>query len=158
MTKEDCCPQFNPAPWDEKEIKWENEKFIKDHVVCFFHIPLNFGTKMLKNVKAMEAANAIPTESEFIVLSNCDSMWGMDIYLKTTKDVPNAKTTAISGTFLAKVFEGHYKNTPAWIEEMKKYVTGRGKEMKDLFFYYTTCPKCAQKYGKNYVVLLAKTN
>jgi len=23
-------------------------------------------------------------------------------------------------------------------------------------FYYTTCPKCAEAYGKNYVVLLAE--
>ncbi len=24
------------------------------------------------------------------------------------------------------------------------------------FNYYTTCPKCAKKYGKNYVVILAQ--
>jgi len=28
--------------------------------------------------------------------------------------------------------------------------------MEKLFFFYTTCPKCAKAYGKNYVVLLAK--
>jgi hypothetical protein len=28
--------------------------------------------------------------------------------------------------------------------------------MQTLYCYYTTCPKCAKKYGKNYVVLLAK--
>ena len=158
MNKEICCPEFNPAPWNEKEIKWENEKFIKDHVTCFFHIPLNFGSKMVKNVTAMKALNAVPSESDFIVLSNNDSLWGMDIYLRTTKDVPFARTTTISGTFLSKVFEGPYKNTPAWVKEMKQHVTAKGKEIKDLFFYYTTCPKCARKYGKNYVVLLAKTN
>lgn len=85
-------------------------------------------------------------------------MWGMDIYLRTTKDVPSMKTTTISGTFLSKVFEGPYKNIPAWLAEMKHHVAAKGKEIKDLFFYYTTCPKCARKYGKNYVVLLAKTN
>lgn len=158
MDKETCCPEFNPAPWDEKEIKWENKKFIKDHVACFFHIPLNFGSKMVKNVNAMKEANAVPSGSEFIVLSKHDSMWGMDIYLKTIRDVPGAETSAISGTFLSKVFEGHYKNTPLWIKEMERYVTAKGQEIKDLFFYYTTCPKCAKKYGKNYVVLLAKTN
>jgi len=25
---------------------------------------------------------------------------------------------------------------------------------KTLYWYYTTCPKCAKKYGKNYVVPL----
>jgi len=25
-----------------------------------------------------------------------------------------------------------------------------------MYFFYTTCPKCAKKYGKNYVVILAE--
>ena len=25
-----------------------------------------------------------------------------------------------------------------------------------IFYYYPTCPKCAKKYGKNYVVIFAK--
>ena len=28
--------------------------------------------------------------------------------------------------------------------------------MQRLFFYYTTCPRCAKQYGKNYVVGLAQ--
>jgi hypothetical protein len=26
-----------------------------------------------------------------------------------------------------------------------------------MYMWYTTCPKCAKVYGKNYVVILAKT-
>ncbi len=158
MNKEKCCPKFDPTPWDEKEIVWENETFIKDHVICFLHIPINFGAKMIKNVKLMKAAGAMPAESEFIVLSSHDTLWGMDIYLRTKKEVPKANNAVISGNFLSKVFEGSYKNTPKWVEGMKKYVSDKKREIKDLYSYYTTCPKCAQKYGKNYVVLLAKVN
>ena len=32
----------------------------------------------------------------------------------------------------------------------------KGKVAKQLLFYYTTCPKCAKAYGKNYVVLFAQ--
>jgi hypothetical protein len=28
--------------------------------------------------------------------------------------------------------------------------------MEKMYFFYTTCPKCAKVYGKNYTVLLAK--
>jgi hypothetical protein len=58
---ETCCPQFNPEPWDGKQILWDAKKFVTDRVRSFLHI-----------------------------------------------------------------------------------------------FYYTTCPKCAKRYGKNYVVLLAQ--
>ncbi len=154
MNKETCCPPFNPEPWIDKEFTWTQEKFITDRVTCLFHIPINFGKKMVKNIKVMEALGAVP--DDFILLSNNDSLWGMDIHIKTTKEIPNARNTTISGTFLSKVFEGHYKNAPIWIKEIKDYVRSKGKEAKDLYFYYTTCPKCAKKYGKNYVVLLAQ--
>jgi hypothetical protein len=39
---------------------------------------------------------------------------------------------------------------------MKAYVEAQGKELKKMYFYYTTCPKCAKEYGKNYVVILAQ--
>jgi len=32
----------------------------------------------------------------------------------------------------------------------------QGNIGREGYFYYTTCPKCAKKYGKNYVVLLAQ--
>jgi len=64
--------------------------------------------------------------------------------------------TSISGTFLSKVFEGPYRNMRTWIEEMKDFVRSQGKSFRKLYFFYTTCPKCAKKYGKNYVVVLAQ--
>lgn len=45
---------------------------------------------------------------------------------------------------------------PAWIEEMKRYVTSKGRESKHLYFPCKTCPKCAKEYGKNCAVLLAQ--
>jgi hypothetical protein len=39
---------------------------------------------------------------------------------------------------------------------MLDYVRQREKQLKKLYFFYTTCPKCAKYYGKNYVVLLAQ--
>jgi hypothetical protein len=153
-----CCPEFDPAPWNEKELAWKDEPFVKDRVTCLFRIPLNFGGKLVKNVKRMEAADAVPPRPEFMVLSHCDSLWGMDIYIRAKKDVPGLSVERLSGIFLTKVFEGPFQDTGKWIAEMKKYVVSRSREMKDLFLYYTTCPKCARKFGKNYVVLLAKTS
>ena len=76
--------------------------------------------------------------------------------MSITKDMPGGKTATLSGTYLAKVFEGPYKDMGKWIKEMTAYLTGKGKTAKKLLFYYTTCPKCAKKYGKNYVVLMGQ--
>jgi hypothetical protein len=72
--------------------------------------------------------------------------------IDVSKDINQANMATLSGTFLSKVFEGSYKNMGKWIKEMHAYVAGKGTETKKLWFYYTTCPKCAKKYGKNYVV------
>ena len=61
-----------------------------------------------------------------------------------------------SATYLAKVFEGPYRNMGKWVAEMKSFVQGRGKVLRKLYFFYTTCPKCAKKHGQNYVVILAQ--
>ena len=40
--------------------------------------------------------------------------------------------------------------------ETQEYVTAQGQQMRKLYFFYTTCPKCAKHYGKNYVVAFAE--
>jgi len=150
----ECCPRFDPGPWDGKELSWKDRKFVKDRVRSFLHIPLNFGLVMRRNVRLIEAAGAKP--DDMIVLSDENSLWGADVYISVSRDVPNANNVTISGTFLSKVFEGPYQHVHKWIEETKRFVASRGKQLKKLYCYYTTCPKCAKKYGKNYVVILAQ--
>jgi len=150
----ECCPRFNPEPWDGKELTWKDRKFIKDRVRSFLHVPLNFGSVMVRNMRQIEAAGAKADDT--IVLSDENSLWGADVYISVSKDVPNANNATISGTFLRKVFEGPYQHMHKWIEETKSFVTSHGKQLKKLYCYYTTCPKCAKKCGKNYVVMLAQ--
>ena len=149
-----CCPPFNPEPWEEKELTWENRRFLKDRVTSFVHIPLNFGAVMKRSVALIEGADA-DTETR-IVLSDENSLWGADVYIEVSKDIPGANVVSISGTFLSKVFEGPYSNIRKWSEEMKAHIESKAKRLKKMYFYYTTCPKCAEKYGKNYVVILAE--
>jgi hypothetical protein len=151
----ECCPRFDPSPWDGREIAWDKRLFLKDRVRSFLHIPLNFGAVMKRSMAAIEAAGA--TSGELIVLSDENSLWGADVYISIAKEVPGARMATLSGTYLSKVFEGPYRNVRLWIAEMKSYVQGKGKTFKKLYFFYTTCPKCAKKYGKNYVVILAQT-
>ncbi len=149
-----CCPRFDPQPWDEKEITLDNRLFVKDRVRSFLHIPLNFGQVMVRNMQRIAAAEAAAPEP--MVLSDENSLWGSDVYIAVTKDVPGAQMTRLSGTFLTRVFEGPYKDIRTWVAQMKTYVESKKKAMEKLYFFYTTCPKCAKVYGKNYVVLLAK--
>lgn len=153
---ETCCPRFDPEPWDGKAISWQDKRFLKDRVTSLFHIPLNYGAVMTRATQAVEAAGA-QTDSR-IILTDENSLWGADVYVEVSKEVPGAKMASISGTFLCKVFEGPYSDIGKWMSEMSTWVGDQGKTIRKLYFYYTTCPKCAKKYGKNYVVLLAQVD
>jgi hypothetical protein len=71
-------------------------------------------------------------------------------------DVPGEEMVELSGDFVTKVFEGPYHEAEQWHEEMERLVRARGKAPGRVFFFYTTCPKCAAAYGKNYVVGVAE--
>jgi hypothetical protein len=114
------------------------------------------GKKIVKNMGLIEKAKAQAPYQ--LMLTDEKSLWGADIYIDVSREVPGARMAALSGTFLTKVFEGPYQNAGKWAREMQGYVAGKGKHLKKLYFSYTTCPKCAKAYGKNYVVLFAQIN
>lgn len=150
-----CCPRFDPKPWDEKIFEFDEKLFVKAKTINFFHTPLNMGSVMKKTWKKIRDANADGPD-EFAMLSHDPSLWRGEHYFTITKEVPGADNVRISGTFLTKVFEGPFKEAGSWAKEMKEYVKSQGEELKKLYFYYTTCPKCAKYYGKNHVVAFAQ--
>lgn len=149
-----CCPRFQPEPWDDKEVEFQGRRFLRDWVWAFLHIPLNFGGIMARNMKRIQAAGAVSEEN--ILLCDESSPWRTQINIAVSKDVPGAEMVQIPGRFLTKVFEGPYRNAPQWIKAMHSHVASKGKVPRRMYSFYTTCPRCAKAYGKNYVVLLAE--
>ena len=115
---------------------------------------MGFGKAMTKNMEMIQATDALTPEP--LMLSDENSLWGSDVYITVSKEVPQAEMVRISGTFLTKVFEGPYKNASKWVKEMKAYVKAKGREIKKIYFFYTTYPACAKVYGRNYTVILTE--
>ncbi|MEW6535325.1 MAG: hydrolase [Candidatus Auribacterota bacterium] len=149
-----CCPQFNPEPWDERVFEWKNKRFIKDKVFTLFHMPMNFGSVIKRMTKKVEAANA--DMPDLLCLSDHTSKWNMDLYLAVDKDIPGAENTTLSGTFITKVYEGEYKETGNWCKDFVNHLKIKKRSLKRMYMWYTTCPKCAKAYGKNYVVIVGE--
>ncbi|MBN1416074.1 MAG: hypothetical protein JW973_13315 [Bacteroidales bacterium] len=150
----ECCPEFNPEPWDDKVWDWDKKKFVRDHVFTFFNIPLNFGKVMRKLDEKVRKADA--TIPDWLCLSDHTSGWNMDVYLAVDKEIPEAENTTLSGKFYSKVYEGPYSETGKWCKDFEAFAKSKGLEIKKWFMWYTTCPKCAKKYGKNYVAIISR--
>lgn len=152
----ECCPKFNPTPWQNKEHIWKDKLFVKGYINQIFHMPLNMGKVITEMFDKVEKAGAKPSAEEFLMLAYDPSPWKSEMYISVTNEVPNIENVTLSGKYISKVFDGPYNAVPSWINEFETYL--KEKELKAMryYFYYTTCPKCAKKYGHNYVVAFAQ--
>ena len=114
------------------------------------HVPLNMGSVMKRAQALIDEAEA--AEDDWLILSQDVSPWYADHYFAVTKDVPGMVSQRLSGTYLTKVFEGPYRDAPKWYRELEEFAHSMGKKPLNTYFFYTTCPNCAKKYGKNYVI------
>ena len=154
MNEEECCPKFDPTPWDGKLFEWDNKMFVKQKVSTFFHMPLNFSSVMKTlDEKARNAQVVIPNG---MCLSDHTSRWNMNVYLAVDKAIPGEENTTLSGRFFSKVYEGSFQDTGRWCKDFEQVASSKELKISRWYMWYTTCPKCAKKYGKNYVVIIAQ--
>lgn len=155
MEESVCCPKFDPAPWDEKIFQWQGKRFIKDRVFTFFYMPVTFGKVMRALDEKVRKSGAMMPDR--LCLSDHTSKWNMDVYLSVDREIPGVENITISGDFLSKVYEGPFKDTGKWCRDFEGYAERRNLKINKWYMWYTTCPKCAKEYGKNYVVIIGMT-
>ncbi len=154
MNENECCPRFDPTAWDDVLFEWNRKKFVKEKVTTFLNMPINFGSVMKKLDEKVHAVHAtIPNE---ICLSHHTSKWNMNVYLAVDKEIPGLENITLSGKFLSKVYEGPFQDTGKWCKDFEQFSLSKGVAISKWYMWYTTCPKCAKKYGKNYVVIVAQ--
>lgn len=154
VTPTGCCPPFDPEPWDNKMVTWDGKLFIRDKVKTFYYMPLNFGKVMRRLSSKVETVGA--DAPDWMCLSDHTSKWNMDVYMEVDKEVPDAHNVILSGKFYSKVYEGQFKDMSKWHQDFKETTDKKGLKIKKLYTWYTTCPKCAKVYGKNYNVFIAE--
>ena len=114
-----CCPEFEPAPWDDKILKWDNKRFIKSKVFSLFYMPINFGSMMKRLAEKVRKAGAVIQDG--LGLSDHASKWNMDLYLAVDKEVPGVENVILNGKFLSKVYDGNFKDTGKWCKDFESY-------------------------------------
>ena len=155
MKKEEiCCPRFDPTGWDEKNFEWKGKNFIIGEVKTFMYMPINFGQVMTRLNALIESTGGMVPEN--LCLAETASKWKMKLLLATDRKIAGAENVIIDGKFISKVYEGSFNETGKWMQDFDNFLKEKKAVAKKTYTWYTTCPKCAKKYGKNYVVLIAE--
>lgn len=150
-----CCPRFKPEGWDNQHLHFEDKTFVRATTRSAMHVPWNMGSVFDRVQTRIEDANASDPATE-IVLSRDISAWESEHFFAVNKEVPDEEMTKLSGDFITRVFEGPYRRVKGFDHDMHVAATAAGKVATDIFFFYTTCPKCAKAYGENYIVGVAR--
>jgi hypothetical protein len=153
-----CCPPFDPAKWHHVHHSWKDRPFLRDSVPELFHIPLpgTYAKAIARMWKKASDTGAAPEPDDFLLLANDPSSFRADLYMSLSKDIPDAETVKLAGNFFSQVFEASYGDVRKCLRETSQFLAKNGMfSLKD-YIYYPYCPKCAKKYGHNYVVVLSK--
>ncbi len=118
------------------------------------YMPIGFGKVMKRLDQKVRDAEA--TMPDWLCLSDHSSSWNMNVYLAVDQEIPNAENTNLTGKYFSKVYEGPFQNSGKWSKDFYATSNQKGMKIKKMYMWYTTCPKCAKKYGKNYVVIVGE--
>ena len=157
--EKECCPEFHPEKWSEKTFKWHEKRFIKTWLPTFFHIPYApmIAKRIANLMELAEEAQALEENKEDILLLFTDPHpFKSEIYLSVNHHVQNANNTSLSGNFISKVFDGPYKAIPKFIMQLKDFLHLQEEKAKRFFVHYAYCPKCAEEFDHNYMVIFAE--
>jgi hypothetical protein len=155
-SKDLCCPEFDPAPWDAVVRVWINKLFVRAKVPQVMHVPIGMSALMTRLMRQIERAGAMPPAADALVLMQEISPWRSDVLIAVTREVPGLSSELVSGTFYSKVFDGPYRETLDWIVETDRDLAARGKRALRHLVRYAYCPRCARKYGHNPGVVFAE--
>lgn len=147
-----CCNLIDPLDWDQKHLTFQDKLFVHVRTRSILHMPINMNSVMQKTMQRIEEYGAAIEDENFVMLTDDTSGWYSDHYIAVAEEVPGLEHERLSGEYITKVFEGPYRDAGKWYSQLIDYVFSLGYEPLKTYFFYTACPKCAKKFGKNYVV------
>ncbi len=150
-----CCAVPNGSAWNGRTIEL-HRRFIRMHTRSLFHVPLNMG-RVITSLDDAAARAGVRMPSEHAMLLSRDlSPWRAEQLYAVSSAVDGCDNVVLDGTFASRVFEGPYSQASTWRDSFVEYVTSMGRDVAEVYFFYTTCPKCAKHYGSNPVVVLGR--
>ncbi len=150
-----CCPRFRPERWDAQTLHFERKPFARAMSREVLRVPQDMTPAYAAAASAIERAGAWEDE-QMLVLNRLLPARQAEHLFAVSKNVPGLDMVRLDGEYRTKLFEGDYRLVAQWQGEFEEDLAAQGYAAEQFYFYFTTCPACAEFYGRNYVVAVAK--
>ena len=130
--EKECCPVFDPKPWDGVEHVWKDKPFLKGSIPQLFHMPIPgfLGPGIGRLWKQAQDLGIASATEDFLLLMHDPSPWKSELFLSVAKEGPG--TVTLSGTFISKVYDGPYNDVPKYIRAVDDYLAMRAKSPRTI--------------------------
>jgi len=148
------CRKVAARDWHNRELVFENRSFYVHRLPLFFHLPICL-SRRIKKLKSEVAMKNYSIADPLMVIQKDGSLSGM-VMLEIDPPRffdPKIKTFD-KNLFFSWISEEAPINLREELSEAKRIVQTNGQKIKDVYFWYTTCPKCKTINGNQTVILL----
>ena len=143
------CPDIRDEEWDVKEHNWSGKKFYAVGLPMIYHVPVNIGSKY-RQLKSEIERKGYQLTGPFHFLQKDGVFRGMVIAEIKNPGKPDPKVTTFGTTKVwSKVYYGSWRYLRDAVKELKEQT---GKQFKSVYFWYVTCPECAEEKGYKTVI------
>lgn len=148
-----CCPRFHPVGWDRQSLHFDNKRFVRATTRSKDHVPVDMAEVFGRVFEEM-MEEGVFDEAHPFVLSRDLSAEQSEHLFAVDGDVPGEEMVTLSGHYRTRVFDAPYEEAPVLLGGFAHELAKDGEEVGDSYIFYTTCPKCAEAYGHNYMVVV----
>ncbi len=150
----ECCPPFDPEPWDKQELHWENRRFVKDRVRSLLPHPAEHRHIGTARYRPDSSGRHFP--ETMVILSNENSLWGADVYIEVTKDIPVPTWRPSPERSSRRSSRGRIETLENGSKRCRITSGAKARERSNSTSSTPPAPSVQKKCGKNYVAILAQ--
>ena len=150
-----CCPRFHPEGWDRQHLHFDDKRFVRATTRSDDHVPQDMAEVFGRVFEAIEDAGAYDPPHPLVLSRDLSPEQGEHLFA-VEGDVPGEEMVGVSGHFRTRVFDAPYDKAPMLLEGFARELETEGDEAIEQWIFYTTCPRCAEAYGHNYMVVVEK--
>ena len=151
------CPDVNDQDWHLQDQNWDGKFFYFEYVRHFFNVPLGYD-KQLRAMKRDMARKGFRLVNADMVLYQPGLFQGRLLMEINDPDQYDANVERFDqARLLSRVHQGSRSGLKDALQELKAFTQDRAHlDPLIIYYWYTTCDKCAKIRGYEKTVLFAR--
>jgi Bacterial hydrolase len=158
MEAKNCgCPQISDSEWHQKTFSWEGRTFFRKEVNFFFRTPLGIEEKTREAAEEIEKRGYLLDEPSIILIESGVFKGAVLIGIMPPGEESPDVVTFDSRPLISVVVRSDEPRVMPGIKSLRKYVASLHHQLKVVFIWYTSCPKCLEEEKKYTTVFMGRT-